>query len=231
MSHHSSKSPEDPKTSLLLFLILHPHAVQRRGITVILYSPVVAIARCQQQSRRDTQQCWKPSRSAAHIPKAQAACSCMGSSPSLTARSASSSDCFLNNNPVQIATDLRALERQIYHLVLYRGPATHHHMRSGEKPSRLFSSDISAAKGQREGHLQWKAINRFYIGSFFIRLPRTWTAVPLLSVLTFTEHQKQPHARRHPAGTLCASSCSPHEALGAHQTPAVQKQLQTVQWV
>lgn len=110
-----------------------------------------------------------------------------------------------------------------------QGPATHHHMQSGEKPSRLFAPDISVAKGQHKGPLQWKAINRFYIGSFFIRLPHAWTAVPSLSALTFTEHQKQPHAGWHPTGPLRASSCSPHQALGAHQALAMQKWLQQCQ--
>lgn len=44
------------------------------------------------------------------------------------------------------------------------------------------SPDISAAKGHQEGHLQQGAINSFYIGSFFIRLPlaRTLCAHALL---------------------------------------------------
>lgn len=79
--------------------------------------------------------------------------------------------------------------------------------------------DISAAKGQHEGHLQWRAINRFYIGSFFIRLPFIRTAVSLtLSALTFTEHQKQPCIAQPPSQIsrrvdvpVHSSSCNPHK--------------------
>lgn len=41
---------------------------------------------------------------------------------------------------------------------------------SERKGFKIVYPDISAAKGQSEGHLQWRAINRFYIGSFFTRL-------------------------------------------------------------
>lgn len=72
------------------------------------------------------------------------------------------------------------------------------------------SPDISVAKGHQEGHLQQGAINSFYIGSFFTRLPlaRTPRAHALLPDICRAESSRrdaQPSSSCHTPG--CARPC------------------------